>query len=252
MHANDVFSAFGEAFEDYAQDLLRTRFPSGSGILHLPLRCGVRGANADGEHFEIDAVVNEGKAAIVMEMKAAWIRDETALAEDPDVFLNEIRRKYGYLAESGERPKGIAQLARSVGAIVRHEWLGPDREYAGVTVVYPVLTVFDSRMAAPGSGQFLDEEFRTQLGPVPEGIYVHRLIVLTIGDLEHLVFSIEALSLCEFLNAYSFADPDRMSSVHNFIAGSKHLNEVRSSPILEDLSKEFMEVVRAELFPKAP
>ena len=250
--ANEVFGAFGEAFEDYAQDLLRTRFPSGTGILHQPLRCGVRGANADGEQFEIDAVVNDGRAVIVMEMKAAWIRDETAYAEDPDVFLNEVRRKYGYLADSRERPKGIAQLARSVGALVCGEWSGPDREYVGVAQVYPVLTVFDSRMAAPGSGQFLDEEFRARLGPVPNGIQVHRLIILTIGDLEHLVFGIEAMSLREFLHAYSIADPDRISSVHNFIAGSKYLNEVRSSPVLEDVSKEFIQVVRAELFPNAP
>jgi hypothetical protein len=246
---NRVFGAFGFAFEDYAKELLKHRFPGGTGLLFRRLKCNVLGQDAEGHAFEVDVVLNDVSAAVFFDVKAAWIREEAILSDDPEAFLNEIRSKYGYLARGEDRPKGVAQLARSIGAFVRHERTGPGGEYANVTQIYPVLTVFDVRMAAPGCGHFLDSEFRHLLGAVPVGIHVHPLIVMTISDLEHLVSGVESLSLQEFLRAYSAADPARMSSVHNFIAGSKYLNEVRSSPFLGEAFDELMQAVRAELQP---
>jgi hypothetical protein len=243
----EVFAAFGAAFEDYATDLLRRRFPTGSGLLHQRLRCNVRGANASGKEFEVDAILNDVVTAVVFEIKANWIREETVIARDPEAFLNEIRKKYGYVADGGERGKGVAQLARSVGALMRRQWQGPDQEYAQVTSSYPILLVFDARMAAPGVGRFLEKEFRALLGTVPSGFFVHPLIILTVADLEHLISGVESLSLEAFLRAYSMADPERLSSVHNFIATSSYLNQVRSSPILEELTEELMAAARAEL-----
>ncbi len=242
-----AFAAFGRAFEDYATDLLRRRFPSGSGLLHQRLRCNVKGANADGDEFEVDAILNDVITAVLFEIKANWIREETVLAQDPETFLNEVRKKYGYVADSDERGKGVAQLARSVGALMRREWTGSHREYARVTSTYPVLLVFDVRMAAPGVGRFLEKEFRALLGTEPSGFFVHPLIILTVADLEHLISGVESLSLEEFLRAYSIADPERVSSVHNFIATSPYLNQVRPSPILAELMEEFMATARAEL-----
>lgn len=215
-----VSAAFGNAFEDYVADLLLQRFPSGNGMLYQRLRCQVEGTNTSGEVFKVDAVLNDVIAAVVFEIKANWIREDTILDKDPEVFLNEIRKKYGYVQDSEERAKGVAQLARSIGALMRREWSGPDQEYAQVVSVYPVLLVFDIRMAAPGIGRFLEKEFRNLLGSVPAGFFVHPLIILTISDLEHLVSGVESLSLQEVLRAYSSADPERVSSVHNFIATS--------------------------------
>ena len=245
-----AFEAFGHAFEDYATDLLRQRFPAGSGLLHQRLRCGVKGANKSGEEFEVDAILNDITAAAFFEIKASWIREDKVLAKDPEEFLTEVRKKYGYDPKSKER-KGVAQLARSVGALMRREWAGPDQEYAQVASVIPVLLVFDARMAAPGLGQFLDTEFRSLLGPIPTGIFVHSLIILTIADLEHLVAAVEHLSLQEVLRAYSGADPKRLSSFYNFIATSPYLNLVKQSPVLEGLVEEFMQAARTELLPNA-
>lgn len=245
-----VFSAFGLAFEEYARDLLKRRFPDGGGVLYQPLRCNVQGQNGRGQGFEIDAVLDEVFAAAFFEMKAGLIREETVLADDPEIFLNEIRLKYGHVDGSAERDKGVAQLARSVGALIRREWTGRREEYANVKQIYPVLTVFDIRMAAPGCCHFLDSEFRKLLGVVPPGIRVHPLTVMTIDDLEHLISGVESLSLMEFLRAYSAEDPDRLGSVHNFIAGSSYLNQVRSSPFLEVAFDELMQAVREELGPE--
>jgi hypothetical protein len=253
VSSNQIFGAFGLAFEDYVIGLLRRRFPISSGLLYERLRCNVQGETVSGQEFEIDAALNDITTLVVFEVKAAWIREEAISASNPQGFLDEIRRKYGYIAETDERPKGVAQLARSIGAIIRREWLGPRREYADASVVFPVLVVFDERMSAPGTGHFLANEFRTLLGTTPPGIFVHPLIVTTVNDLEHLVYGVEALSLQEFLRAYGRADPDRNSSIHNFIAGSPYLNQVRSSSALEEATEGLLTAARAELLgPQQP
>jgi hypothetical protein len=81
------------AYEDYARVLLQKRYPSGTGLLHRRLRCGVEGTNAAGQKFEVDALLNNITSAIVFEMKAAWIKEDTILAADPETFLNELRKK---------------------------------------------------------------------------------------------------------------------------------------------------------------
>jgi hypothetical protein len=135
---------------------------------------------------------------------------------------------------------------------MRREWLGQDGEYRAIRALYPVLLVFDQRMGAPGLGHFLNVEFRRLLGTVPQDVFVHPLIILTIGDLEHLVSAVESLSLEAFLRAYSAADPDRLSSVHNFIAHSDYLNAVRESSVLSEVMEDFMSAARAELRPSEP
>jgi hypothetical protein len=108
---------------------------------------------------------------------------------------------------------------------------------------------FDVRMGAPGTGQFLAEEFRDLLGPVPRGTFVHPLIIMTVMDLEQRIYGVETLSFQEFLRTYSSADPDRNSSIHNFIANSEFLNQVRPSPTLWEASETLMQAARAELLP---
>jgi hypothetical protein len=68
---------------------------------------------------------------------------------------------------AGGRPKGAAQLAKIIGAIARKEWIGASGEFAEAAKIYPVLVVHDERLGVPGSGKFLDDEFRSLLGTVP-------------------------------------------------------------------------------------
>ena len=85
------------------------------------------------------------------------------------------------------------------------------------------------------------------LGPVPAGRIVHSVIVLTIFDLEHLVWGVESLSLQVFFREYSAADFERLSSVHNFISRSVFYNQVGQSEKLEELSRQFMEEAQKEI-----
>ncbi len=131
-----------------------------------------------------------------MEVKASFLT-ETAVAQGGDTFLKEIRAKYGAAEEKGERDKGVAQLARSIGAIMRGEWLGPRREFAEIKIIYPVLIAHDARLDAPALGHFLENEFRQLLGPVPSERHVAPLTVITINDLENLEESCQNLQLGE-------------------------------------------------------
>jgi hypothetical protein len=245
-----LFAAFGYAFEDYAIDFLKARYPDIKGLPGEPLRPRLHGRTAIGEKFEVDAIVNEPPSLVIMEMKAAWIREDTILTDDHEDFLRELRLKYGYITGSEERPKGVAQLAKVAGAIARGEWAGVGQEFAAATEIYPVLTVHDEKLAAPGLGSFLDQEFRSLLGEVSGSIRVHSLIVMTISDLETLTSSQDPIDLVTFLREYSSANPERMRSVHNFAAiAPRYADKWSRNLQLRVAFDALIEAARAKLFP---
>lgn len=250
---NEIFSAFGMAFEHYANDFLGRMYPAGSGLLASRFSPNVKGRTALGQEFEVDGIVNYGTSAVMFEIKASWIVESKILTDDHQVFLEHVRELYGVSSVPSQRPKGVAQLAKVINAMESHNWTGEDGEYRQVKEIYPVLLLHDERMAAPGTGQFLDEEFQRSLGTMVRGIYVHPLIVMTVEDLENLATSVEGFSLREFLKAYSLENPDRMRSVHNFMATSpKFADRIRPSKDVMDATFSLGEKIKAELFATTP
>lgn len=251
--ANELFGAFGNAFEDYTIDILRRMYPSGSGILAQRLLTNIRGRDRGGLEFEIDAALNDVTELVVFEMKAAWLREDSLLDESGADFINQLQLKYGVVAQAGlgcrERPKGTAQLAKIIRALVHREWTGPNGEFAQALLIYPVLVVHDERLGAPGSGRFLDEEFGSLLGKTHSNIRVAPLTLMTIGDLENLEFSINAFGLRNLLSDYTRECPDRMQSLHQFIATSSYASKVRINRRLGKLSTQLMQRIKNELFP---
>ncbi len=246
---NEMFGKFGLAFEDYATSILKRMYPSRPGLIDR-MAYGLRGADAQGQEFEIDASLTDVTESAVFEMKAAWLREDAMIDDTPDRLLSDIRSKYGVNpAAKGERPKGVAQLARSVGAIVRGEWLGPNREFAHSTVIYPVLVVHDTRLDAPALAHFLDKEFRLLLDTFPSGQRVAPLTIMTIQDLENLESSVANFSFVDLLAAYSRECPDRLRSLHNFIAYSEFGKKVLPNSYLMESSQEILELLQRELFP---
>ncbi len=76
--ANEIFGAFGLAFEDYSNSILRRMYPEGNGLASR-LRFPVRGIDRDGRDFEMDAVLNDVMQVVVFEEKAVWLKDEIVL-----------------------------------------------------------------------------------------------------------------------------------------------------------------------------
>jgi len=225
------FAAFGHAFEDYAIDILERMYPHSPGLVDRMAR-NMKGCDAAGRELEVDASLIDASQAILFEMKAAFLREEAITDPNPDVLLDEVRAKYGASSRPGERDKGVAQLARSIGAVVRGEWQGDHNAFAGINVIYPVLVAHDMRLDAPALGHFLEREFRALLGPVPDRKYVRPLTVMTTLDLENLDGSVGAFSFVELLGDYSRECEDRMRSLHNFIAFSGYASKIVPSPAL--------------------
>lgn len=248
---NDLFSAFGLAFEDYAIDILKRMYPP---VLVQRLYWNVKGKDATSRDFEIDAVLNDGAEVVIFEMKAAWIREDKILDGSHEDFLEHLRLKYGVSSvsddgSSQERPKGVAQLARIVTPIVRGDWRSTDTEFSSATLIYPVLVVHDTRMDAPAYGDFLEAEFRSLLTATSPKIRVAPLTVMTIRELESLKSSVDRVALRQLLEDYTRACPDRVRSLHNYIAYSEYVDKMKPSNELINISSDLIIHAQRELFP---
>jgi hypothetical protein len=247
--ANEIFGAFGLAFEDYATDILRRIYPTRPGLVDR-LHCNVKGENAAHQDFEIDAVLDDARKSIIFEMKACFLREEAILDERSENFLDHVREKYGSTSKKGERGKGVAQLARIIGAIARREWSDASTGCADATTIYPVLVTHDSRMDTPTLGKFLAEEFTKLLSTVPAKPGIEPLIIMTVDDLENIEASTQNFSIAELLSDYSHKCPDRMRSLHNFMQYSpKYQAKMLANATLTEKATKLMAQVQGRLFP---
>jgi hypothetical protein len=217
---------------------------------------GQKGKSAAGEAFEVDALMAEPVgavlAAIVIETKATFLPEQAILDDVTETFVAELRRRYGKDPRGEERDKGVAQLARITRAIVDRVWLGEKRELVDAKAVLPVLLTHDAQMDSPGVCWFLNQHFVDLFGVIPRQWRVAPLILLTVEDLENLESSVGRFTLAELLSDYDRACPDRMTSVRQFIVGSKYLPFIRPSGHLRSQSDEVLAAVAGTLFSKPP
>ena len=245
----EVFAAFGGAFEDYAMSILKRIYPD-SPRLAKRLSTDVHHRKVN-PAFVVDALVNDADELVVMEMKAAFIREDALLSPDPNVFLKELRKRYAVTGDPGDREVGVAQLAKCIRAIVLDRWAEADIDQSQVNRIFPVLVVHDERMGSPGVGVFLNRIFAELLGDVGTRVRVAPLMVMTIHDLENLESS-QSFSVRELLAAYVARSNGGMISVNNFMATDDAFKtKVRPSEALMRKSYEIVQQLQRELFPAA-
>jgi hypothetical protein len=80
--------------------------------------------------------------------------------------------------------------------------------------------------AAFGSRKLPRKRFSSLLGTVPAGKRVAPLTIITIQDLENLERSIEGFGFIDMLRDYDRECPDRMRSLHNFLAFSGYAGKI--------------------------
>ncbi len=183
-------------------------------------------------------------------MKACFLREDALLDERPEKFLDHVRERYGATTRRGERGKGVAQLARIIGAIARREWSNASTGFADATTICPVLVTHDSRMSTPTLGRFLADEFTKLLGSVPARPRIEPLIIMTVDDLENIEVSTQNFSIADMLSDYSRECPDRMRSLHNFALYSpKYQAKMLANTRLMEKATELMAQVQCRLFP---
>ena len=258
--ANEIFGAFGNAFEGYACDILKRMFPDISGVVTKRLSCNIRGTDQQGNEIEIDACLNDITEIVLFEMKAVWIREDGILTENHERYLQHLRKKYSVTRGTSRdrKRKGIGQLARVIKALASKEWLGQNPEFSQVRLIYPVLVVHDPLLAAPVYGSFFSSEFKTLLSPdaeFPSGelrkeyVRIAPLIVMTIRVLEDLETSIEHFGFRDLLADYSRSCPDRLTSLHDFIAFSDYRNKMFFNRSLAAKGVEILQKSQEAVFP---
>lgn len=123
--ANEIFGAFGKAFEDYSCDILQRMFPDIPNVTTKRLSCHISKADPAGNEIEIDACLNDVIEAVIFEIKAVWIREGEILTDDHERYLEHLREKY--IATEGtsrnRRSKGVSQLAKAANLLASQEWL---------------------------------------------------------------------------------------------------------------------------------
>jgi hypothetical protein len=256
-NANRIFGAFGLAFEDYVAEILVRMYPRAPGLVSR-LALNVEGRDGAGTPFEIDAVLNDAAEIAVFETKAAWLREDRIRDDTSDEYVEYLREKYGVLSArtQNERAKGVGQLARSVGAIANGDWFGPADEYRACEKIYPVLVVHDALLGAPVYGSFLAREFEELLqSPMRSGgtpsrrVTVAPLTIMTIAELEAIEESVNHFALRDLLRDYSRECPDRLRSLHNFIAFSAYGHTMYQSAYLTRRTGELLKRTQEILFP---
>lgn len=68
------------------------------------------------------------------------------------------------------------------------------------------------------------------------------------GDLEFVVSALEPGSLLRLLREYSVADPERLSSFHNFVLRVHREDPQSENPMLKELTEELMAATRSTIF----
>jgi len=240
---NEVFGAFGHAFEEYAGDILDDVFPAGVG-LHRVLHRKVFLPDADGREFEIDACLNYVDQLVLLEAKAVFIPDQSVIDCDETKFRAVLKEKYLY----GERPVGVGQLARAIRSLAAGKWQGLDPSSC-LKLVYPVLVVHDRLLQEPLVTSFLADLLVEELGASQapgswqwetNGFRFAPLTILTIDDLENLGSS-PGIDSLDLLQSYSADVPKRNGSLHDYIASTKRFrDELRINQILANAAKDFL------------
>lgn len=260
--ANRIFGVFGDVFELYARRILDWMYSTCDSTLAKRLSLDVNGLDQEGHHIQLaDACLNDVTEVVLFEMKAVFVRESETLSLEYEQYLAHLRKKYGVISEGSDRPKGVAQLARSISKLATDEWQPLDSDFSRAERFYPVLLVHDVLLGAPLHPNFLASEFQKALQPdqalsgglMQKGRFqVAALIEMTIEDLENLETSVDRFSLRELLHEYSDHCPDRMDSLHDFIASSRFGKMISPSKTVAAKSLELIEKANRQLFPTQP
>lgn len=243
-----VLDKYGYAFEYYVASILRSIYPKSAEGLAERLLVNVAGTDTEQNLIQIaDAALMDVDATVLFESKASWLRDADVEHPDANQFVKDIYRKY--VGKDDGTPKGAGQLARAIKKLATNEWRASDPSFVYNKKVYPVLIVHDTRLESALHAHMLGIAFQHMLkgdaGPLNGDICLGQfiiapLIVITIETLEVLERSVEHFGLVGMLAEYSRVSPDRLMSIHDFLATSYFRKMLYASPSLAESSLEVL------------
>ena len=257
---NEIFGAFGNAFEDYTCDTLKRMFPDNSDQTPKRLECNLEiKTSLSKDVLEIDALINDVIQVVLFEIKAVLIREDVILTDDYEDYLSHLREKYSLseLCDHRISVKGIGQIARIVSEISSEAQISLAPHFEKTKIIFPVLLVHDPLLVAPVYGKFFADEFKIILNPdsitmngdfLKNHMRIKPLILMTIDDLENLENSIEHFGFKELLEDYSSSCGDRLVSLHNFISSSDYSKKIYHNKWLAGKAMEILDRTKSAIF----
>jgi len=247
---------FGKAFEAYTGQMLSGMFPDISQGTDKRFRSNIVTTDCDGKELEIDGCLNDVFEIVLFEMKVGFIPENTILSTSYKDYIDQIRKRYVTNLEG--KSVGVGQLARVINNLADKKWIGSHKEFSKAQRIYPVLLVHDQLLDVPAHGNFLASELKKLLVPddelrsgelVKAHLRIAPLIIMTVDDLENVEVSIEHFGFCNLLSAYSLHCPDRLTSLHNFIAASDFKDKIYSNKTIAAASFKILEKAKERCFP---
>jgi hypothetical protein len=125
---------------------------------------------------QIDALLDFGNAAIIMEIKSSLLTEPAKRSADKDVFVVDFRRKF--VENEKGKPKAIKQLAAACQAILT----GEVKTATGTVPpeIYPVFVSDEPIVEAAFSNAYFNEEFQK------EGVNDRRVKPLTVMSTDEI------------------------------------------------------------------
>lgn len=244
--ANQVFAAFGNAFEEYCCDILDRMYPIKS--KHMLFR--QKNYRQNGQNLEIDAVILQSNTAILFEIKASFIK-ESEVSSDGISFTEELRKKYSNVVEGGqEKIKGVGQLCRIIKNVVDQRFEKLNTDFNDIKEIFPVLLVHDNLLDTPLTIELLQNEFlhilEKELGYEVKmcPIKIHNLTIMTINDLENLENSVQHFNI---INLFRDLAREGARSLHDFIAYSSKYGYYQNTFLL-NTSIDILNKTKVRLF----
>lgn len=257
LEVNQLFTDFGAAFENYGKAILRRMYPAVQPPLVDRLMTNPQGTEQNGGDVEIaDAGLIDVEDLALFEIKAVWLPDKHAEADDPNEYLQEFRRRYAAFEAAQLPKKGIGQLAAVISKLAKGHLILRRLELSAIRRIIPVLVAYDPLIDAGGHPWYLSEQFRSALRPdkvlsnggmLKGKFVVLPPIVISVDDLEILETSVEHFGLMDLFRDYSNAHPNRMCSLHNYLTSSKYSDRLYPSRSLASSALGAMEVARTLL-----
>ena len=242
------FEAFGQAFEDYVNDILGRMFPT-SPMLAKRLLTGKEEIG-----LPLDACINDIGKVVLIETKSIWMQEEKVLTHSHEDYKAFLRKKY-------VEPRGVGQLTRAISTLSDPRRSKANDKLKDVRLVYPVMIVRDQLVPTPFFGRFMQSEFVQSLSPdeilpsrrVKKGhLTVTPLVIIDVETLEGLQSLVKYHGFLDLLDDYLEGGLDGITTLGNFIARSQKY-EQHFNPKLSIGAKaiEALKSTAREVFPKA-
>jgi hypothetical protein len=149
---------------------------------------------------------------VLFEYKASYLRTDAKLSGSGERLLREVRRKVATAGGTGERAKGIHQLAMSCDLLQRTGAIPGLGAFPGVRRIYPVLVTLESAFAANGMNRHLDQMFQQAFRELNNQDGLAPLTVMTAEDLENVLPYTRNRSFVALLQTYHEDDPQLLTS----------------------------------------